>query len=640
MSSIVMIVPFKDLADRSKEACLKSGTQIPIYNVKMDKVVEVAKEVESSGAEVIISRGMAALKIMESAVRIPVVSIPINGFDLLRAYVNAKKLGERIGIVDTPKMISSVESLEAILDIKIEKIPVHSLNEIEQAVNILIEKGIDVLIGKFTYVQSAKRMGVKSVMLKSGVDSILQAIREAENIVRVRRKEIKRTKQMQAILDFITDGVISVDNKGIVTVCNPAIEKMLNIPYGNMIGRNIDDLLSNSRISTILETEKEEINRIQEINGMKMIANHIPIHHENQVLGVVSTFQEINKLQQKEQEIRKKLADHGHITKYKMDQIVGESEKFLQAISKAKKYAKVDSTILLTGATGVGKEVFAHIIHSESSRSKGPFVAVNCAAIPAALLESELFGYVEGAFSGAKKGGKMGLFEMAHRGTIFLDEIGEMEELLQARILRVLQEAEVRRLGDDRVIPINIRVIAATNRDLEAQIAKEKFRSDLYYRINILNITIPSLQERKEDIPILCQHFLKELSSNVGKELIGFEPEAIKLFQTYDWPGNIRELRNIVERSMILSPEKTISYSTVLEAGGSPFEKLTQKNEWDVKEMIADTNNQGLLENEKAYINRVLKQVNGNKTEAAKILGIGRSTLWRKLTHNKEGGPK
>ncbi|HWO95255.1 MAG TPA: sigma 54-interacting transcriptional regulator [Bacillus sp. (in: firmicutes)] len=634
MSSLVIIVPFQDLADMSKEACLRLDTSMPVHNVPMEQVVQVAKQAERNGAEVIISRGMAAWKITESDVRIPVVSIPITGYDMLRAYMEATKLGERAGIVDTQEIISGIESLESIFGTKIEKHPVHSIEEIEQAVQFLIDKGIDVLIGKFTYAQYAERMGLHTVVLKSGVESIMQAIKEANNLLKVRRKELKRTKQLQAILDFITDGVIAVDNKGIVTVCNPAIEKMLNIPCGHMIGKNIDDLLTNAHISRVLQSGKEEINQIQEENGVKMITNRIPIRHDDKVLGVVSTFQEIKKLQQKEYEVRKKLSHRGHVTKYKIEDLAGESERFLQAIDKAKKYAKVDSTILLCGETGVGKEGFAHIIHSQSSRSEGPFVAVNCAAIPAALLESELFGYEEGAFTGAKKGGKIGVFEMAHKGTIFLDEIGEMEEQLQTRLLRVLQEGEVRRLGDDRVIPIDVRVIAASNRNLEELVANEKFRSDLFYRINILNIPIPPLRERKEDIPILCQYFLNELRSHIQREISGFEPDAIKLMQQYHWPGNIRELRNIVERCMILSPEKAISSYTVLEAGGPSFEKLMNgTNPANDAEVHLDLQN-----NERAYISHVLKQVNGNKTEAAKILGIGRSTLWRKLNHNREGG--
>lgn len=244
---------------------------------------------------------------------------------------------------------------------------------------------------------------------------------------------------------------------------------------------------------------------------------------------------------------------------------------YKKAIQKVKKYSQVDSTILLTGETGVGKEVFAHLIHSFSKRSEGPFVAVNCAAIPENLLESELFGYVEGAFTGAKKGGKTGLFELAHQGTIFLDEIGELAESLQAQLLRVLQEGEVMRLGDERVIPINIRVIAASNRDFEKMVEEGRFRADLYYRLNILDIPIPSLRERIADIPLLCNFFIEELEPGIRRNIRGFTADAMKILQNYHWPGNIRQLRNIVERAMILSPDKVIDSDTVLAAGEKTF---------------------------------------------------------------------
>ncbi len=249
----------------------------------------------------------------------------------------------------------------------------------------------------------------------------------------------------------------------------------------------------------------------------------------------------------------------------------GKVTLFQKAIEKVKKYSQVDSTVLLTGETGVGKEVFAHLIHSYSKRSDGPFVAVNCAAIPENLLESELFGYVEGAFTGARKGGKTGLFELAHRGTIFLDEIGELAEPLQAQLLRVLQEGEVMRLGDERVIPIDIRVIAASNRDFAQMMNEEKFRADLYYRLNILDIMIPSLRERIDDIPLLSDYFIGELKQNIQKEIVGFDASAMEILQSYHWPGNIRQLRNIVERSMILSADKVIDAETVMIAGGKDF---------------------------------------------------------------------
>lgn len=631
MSKIAILSPIDEIIPVAKEACRKTGENFLVQKVNFDEAISTAKRLEKSGTEIIISRGTLGLKIIESNLDIPVVQIPITGYDLLRTIVEAQKLGGKIGIADTTEILQGVETIESALGITIEKYVIQSVEEVEKAVHSLVDKNIDVLIGKSVFIKNVPNPNVKTVVLSSGVESIIQAIQEAKSLLEVRRTEEQRTKQLQAILDFIADGVIAVDEKGIITVCNPSARRILNIPYDRVIGKRIDDILLNSRMGKVITTGKEELNRIQDENGVKIITNRIPILHENKVFGAVCTFQELQKLQQQEQEIRKKLLHRGHVTKYDLENIVGKSRSYQNAIEKVKKYSQVDSTVLLTGETGVGKEVFAHLIHSLSKRADGPFVAVNCAAIPKNLLESELFGYVDGAFTGARKGGKTGLFELAHQGTIFLDEIGELAESVQAQLLRVLQEGEVMRIGDERVIPINIRVIAASNRDFEDMVEEGKFRADLYYRLNILDILIPPLRQRREDLPLLCSHFIKELQQNIQKNITGFDGEAMEVLQTYHWPGNIRQLRNIVERSMILSQGEVIDKETVLLAGGKDFLQLKTKRPEQTDEDKQD--NGKLQEYEREYILDVLNQVNGNKTEAAKILGIGRTTLWRKINN-------
>ncbi|GAB7387000.1 sigma-54-dependent Fis family transcriptional regulator [Bacillaceae bacterium] len=627
MSAIVIIAPFEGLARVAEKTCQQLGERIPVITASMDEAVKAAKRAEKDGVEVIISRGTTGWKIAQAGIGIPLVQIPITGYDLLRAFLEARQRGNKIGIADTPDVLRGVESLETLFSCRIEKQPIRAPGEVEQAVRRLIDRGIDVLIGKWVYVQAVKKFGVNSVVLTSGPESVIQAISEAKNVLEVRRAEAARTQQLRAILDHIADGVIAVDAQGRVTVCNPAVEKILRIPVNDVVGKKIDEILPGSRIRHVLRAGKEELNRVEEENGVKIVAHRIPIRHGSRVIGVVNTFQELRKWQQQEQEIRQKLSQRGHVTKYRTGDVIGNSEAFQQAFAKVKKYAKADSTVLLAGETGVGKEVFAHLLHSLSPRANGPFVAVNCAAIPENLLESELFGYVEGAFTGAKKGGKTGLFELAHRGTIFLDEIGELAPALQARILRVLQEGEVMRLGDEQIIPIDVRVVAATNRDLEEMVAQGRFRADLFYRLNVLHIEIPPLRERKEDIPLLCDFFLNELQADVRKRITGFSEKAMELLQAYDWPGNIRELRNIVERAMILAPGEEIDRATLIEAGGKAFQELGADD--DPKRQKPPLSQ--LREYEREHILRVLRQVGGNRTEAARILGIGRTTLWRKL---------
>jgi len=294
-------------------------------------------------------------------------------------------------------------------------------------------------------------------------------------------------------------------------------------------------------------------------------------------------------------------------------------------INKAIKYAKLDSTtVLILGETGTGKELFAHSIHNESPRAKGPFVAINCAALPENLLESELFGYAEGAFTGARRGGKIGLFEMAHMGTIFLDEIGDMPLNLQSRLLRVIQEKEVMRIGDDRVIPVDVRIIASTNRNLEEDIEKGNFRRDLFYRLNVLKLIIPSLKERKEDIIPLVDLFVEKYSARLGKKITGISHEAQALLMNLDYPGNVRELRGIIERAAAFAEggyieEADLGISNQAAKQSDAISRDIFKGNFTLKEI------------EIMAIKETLAKTQNNISEAARLLGVDRTTIWRKI---------
>ncbi len=315
-----------------------------------------------------------------------------------------------------------------------------------------------------------------------------------------------------------------------------------------------------------------------------------------------------------EENIRREIYSKGHVARFSFQDIHGKSPALLHAIAIAKKQARVDSTILISGETGVGKELFAQSIHRASNRADGPFVAVNCAALPENLLESELFGYVEGAFTGARRKGKSGLFELAHHGTIFLDEISEIPYGLQGRLLRVLQEREVIRLGYDRVIPIDVRVLCATNRNLRKLVEEGKFRSDLFWRLNVLSLSIPSLRERHSEILSLVRHFLLTASKSRAAE-ISFTAEAQHFLEQYTWPGNVREVNNFCERLLAVNSEGVIDEPLVKSI-------LEYREESTVPLKFSDHD---------ADIRRALVQSGGSISQAAEILGIHRATLWRRL---------
>lgn len=361
------------------------------------------------------------------------------------------------------------------------------------------------------------------------------------------------------------------------------------------------DMERTKRINKIIESSTDEV----------VISSKVAI----------ASFEDIARRERLERNIKLKLHDKGWIAKMTLDQFIGSSEKIRSLKIRTQKFARTDSTVLITGESGTGKEMLAQSIHNLSKRKAGPFVAINCAALPPNLLESEMFGYEEGAFTGTKKGGKVGLFELAHGGTIFLDEVGEMPLPLQSRLLRVLQEKAVMRLGADCIMPIDVRVIAATNQDLENLIEEKTFRKDLYYRLNILRLYIPPLRERVDDIPELVESFLRHFA-HINLEVKGINPRVIRLMQLYSWNGNVRELSNMLERAMLLSigpmiEEMDIEELLPLKTGHA--------------EVTAVPKNYTLQEMESEAIIQMLVSEEFSYTKVAAKLGISRTTLWRKL---------
>ncbi|MED1782360.1 sigma 54-interacting transcriptional regulator [Brevibacillus fortis] len=420
---------------------------------------------------------------------------------------------------------------------------------------------------------------------------------------------------IQAILDASHDGIIAVDRDSIIIGVNKNAMEILGLP-GNIVGQKITRYIPNSDMLRILATGKKEIGDIATILNRQIIINRLPIVVEGEIVGAVSTFKEITDIQKMEMRIRKQSMESGLEAKFRLEDIVGESPAIREAKEWAETFARTDATVLIQGETGTGKELFAQGIHLSSQRATGPFIPVNCAALPGNLLESELFGYEEGAFTGARKGGKPGLFELAHGGTLFLDEIGEMSIPIQALLLRILQEKKVRRISGERIVPVDVRIIAATNRDLERLVEEKQFRSDLYFRLNVLTLELPALRERIDDIPQLVASIIGEIKERENKRHLKVEEAVFHVLKQYDWPGNVRELRNVVERMVLLCKNEALSK----EDAAFFAKKLYQRQSYRDQE-----------EREAEVIRKVLAETKGNKGEAAKILGMDRSTLWRKM---------
>lgn len=457
--------------------------------------------------------------------------------------------------------------------------------------------------------------------IKPAFTSVIPLLQTAVSLVNLTEEILKERYQVEAIVNSTHDGVVAVDKTGTIILANKHAKTILGFEE-DAKGRNITEFIPQSDMIRVLETGNIERDDIALVGGRQIVINRSPVIVKGKIVGAVSNFKEITNIQKVELQLRRRLHQNGLDAKYRLSDIIGETPEIMEAKELARKFAGTESTVLITGESGTGKELFAQGIHSASNRAPGPIVAVNCAAFPENLLESEIFGYEKGTFTGALKEGKPGLFELAHGGTLFLDEIGEVSLRIQALLLRVLQEKTIRRVGGERIIPVDVRIITATNRNLEEEVEKKQFRSDLYYRLNVLTLELPPLRKRLADIPHLVDSFLIEFNEKRKHKIKTVEKELIVLFQQYDWPGNIRELRNTIERMVVLEDGDSLGLY------GAKFlvEKLRRRN------ILGDLPNQQSIKNkEKELILTTLEKFEYNKKLTAESLGIDRSTLWRKI---------
>ncbi|MFU0825037.1 sigma 54-interacting transcriptional regulator [Clostridium sp.] len=628
MKDIVFIAPFKGLKTLGEEVVkTRRYSNIEVVEGGLSEGVEVAKKVIEAGARVIISRG-GTYTMIKNVVDIPVVELKTTSFDILRGFRHLINSKGKIGVAGYENVIYGCEVIGEVLGLDIVKIEIEKEDNAEELLEKYVDQGIKIFVGDTIGSQTARNLGCKSYIIESGIESVLYALQEARRILKGLRLEKERTERLKTIINFIDNGIIAIDNKGKINIFNSVAEKIFGIHQKGAIGKNVEEVIRHTKLNKVLQSGDIELGEIQDVGRLKIATNRIPIIVDDKITGVVATFQDVTKIQDLEHQIRVKLQKKGFIAKYNFEDIIHKSIDMEECIEKGKVYSKYDSPVLILGKSGVGKELFAQSIHSSSSRKNAPFVAVNCAALPPNLIESELFGYVEGAFTGTAKGGKAGLFELAHGGTIFLDEIGELPLDVQSRFLRVLQEKEVMRIGDDKVIPIDVRIITATHRNLKDMIKEGKFRGDLYYRINILTLIIPSLNQRMEDIMELSKFFAEKYSKKYNKKIYEISPKAQKYLNSYNYKGNVRELEGIIERAIVLCNTNIIELKDVKVEEIGPRNSLTNREDTIIGNIEATCKTLKEVENE--YINRVIDYCNGNLSKASKILNINRTTLWRK----------
>lgn len=448
---------------------------------------------------------------------------------------------------------------------------------------------------------------------------------------------------LEAIVNSTDDAISVVDENGYGILINPAYTRITGLTEQDVLYKpcTVDIAEGESMHMKVLATQKAVRGVSMKVgpNKRPVIVNVAPIMMNNELKGSVGIIQDISEIRKSTEELENAKSLIRLMTaKYTFEDIIGEGELINAAIVQAKHAANTPATVLLRGESGTGKELFAHALHNASNRSGRPIVRVNCAAIAESLQESELFGYEDGAFTGAAKGGKKGYFEEADGGTIFLDEIGDVNPSVQAKLLRVLQEKEIVRVGGNKTIPINVRVIAATNANLEQRIAEGRFREDLYYRLNVFPIFVPPLRGRKEDIPTLTAHFCKKLGREFGRKAAEISPEVIDIFMNYDWPGNIRELENIIGRTIINMNynEEVILPQYVPQLTSSRLKPTYNRLEnGDTKISYDGTLEEIIDVVEKNVLQKTLEKTKGNKTMAAKVLGIAIRSLYYKMEKYK-----
>ncbi|ETA81461.1 sigma 54-interacting transcriptional regulator [Youngiibacter fragilis] len=616
-STVGIIVPNKETNDRIlrilKDEILKKNLIVSMLTE--DDVVLQAKALIKRGASAIIARGGTYLDIMRANLPVPVIELAFLAQDILFSINKANRSGKDIAVVVQERIIFEPEMWKNLFDVDIKVYRYSRIENIDNVLKKLIESNEDRLVigGALTY-SKAVRAGLQSLNIENSDETIIRTYKQAQEILSQIYDNTRHSQMLSTVLNNVNEGILVISNDGTIEHHNNKLMKFFNKIDSSIVNRKLVDVLP--VVSSALGdfTKAQTTNKIIKSGKFVLNINTVPIQVGGELLGIVCTIQDLTEIQKLEESLRRKLNPKGLSSKYTFDNIFTKNRKMNDVIESAKKYSKADSTILIYGESGTGKEIFAQSIHSSSERHDAPFVAVNCGALNKNLIESELFGYVEGAFTGAIKGGKQGLFEMAHKGTIFLDEINSLPIEVQSSFLRVIEEKEVMRVGSDYVIPLDVRIIVASNENLIQLVEQGDFRRDLFYRLNVLEIKIPPLRDRRDDIVPLFQIFLKEF----GVEQVTIPEELKGRLAGYQWKGNIRELKNVAERYALLGEKMSFEF---LDSNQADSMVITDDYKIDLKDL-----NRKVEE----LVIESLEAKGLSKNEISGILGISRTALWKK----------
>ena len=596
---------------------------------------EAVNEIASAGKDrpdVVVAAGSNGTY-LKARIDVPVVLITPTGFDVMHALARARRDASSVALVTHGETPAEVRRFVAAYGIDVVFASYQSAQDAEACVLDLRDRGVGTIVGPGLVTDLAARAGMESIFLYSRA-AVRAAFDTALEVAQATWGEAVRRHRLDNVLQHLRDGVVALDAQGRVEAINQRLALVLGVEPATAVGRALLELAPDL-FDGVPDAEGESM---ETVRGVSYVVHRGPLVDNGVTTGTVLTFQESRSVERLDRTLRSRQRAQQFVARYQLDDLVGACPAIERVRQLVQRYAKSDATVLIRGESGTGKEMVAQSLHHLSARRDFPFVALNCGAFPEALLESELFGYEEGAFTGARRGGKAGLIEAAHRGTLFLDEIGEMPLPLQSRLLRVLQEREVVRLGSTEPTRIDVRIVAATHRALTAAVAAGEFRTDLYYRLNILNIALPPLRERLSDImllaaELLCQAARREprLATRVRttRDASGVLASIAESLSRHAWPGNVRELQNVIER---ITVELADSDDAVLtdEVLQSIAPELFERQDEGTNE-TALTLRQRSRRVEADEIRAALDAFNGDRDQVCDALGISKTTLWRKL---------
>ena len=636
---IGIVTTGKSLIEMARRLAITKDIDLQCIEEGLDDAIPFAKQMERDGIEVVVARGGTALLIRKN-VQIPVLAFPISTIEILSCLKEATSYGSNILIVSFLNRKIGLEFLEELFDVQITQEVCRNFSEMQELIATRGDK-YDAIIGGSTSLKIARQYGLNFIETHTPEEAVETTLESAVSVALHSRSEQEKTKRFSLILDGVSDGVIAYDREGRITLINDQANKLLKRRSDSLDETYLQDLISQPAAFRAISSSQSKQDKIEKVGGDYFVFNHTPIVVNDAAVGGVSTFKDVSNVIQVEGEIRRSFA-RGLVAKYDLSDLVYECKIMDEMVNRSRRFASTDSTVLIVGETGTGKEILAHSLHGLSNRKSNAFVSINCAALSEELLQSELFGYEEGAFTGSRKGGKPGLFEVAHNGTIFLDEINATSQNVQRHLLRVLQEREVMRIGADRVTPINVRVLAASNSSLIEEVNEGRFREDLFFRLNVLTLTIPPLRDRLSDIPHLVNRFMSLLTREYKLEQF-FIPEQYMLrLEEYHWPGNVRQLRNFIERLVLICDSDFDQYvfnELYSELFQYRSDKLFNESERVVLSASQTQSSRSKSGNsEHARIRSALEKSGYSRSKAAKLLGISRTTLWKKMKQFDQNG--